>query len=335
MSRARRPAVAVFARRSSPIQVALSLVLLAGTGLFLRSLVHSLRVPLGFTVDGVATASVNLGSARYDAARANAFYDEAIARVHALPGVTSAAWTSLVPTNGAHVITTTVEGYTPRADEDVIFYVSSVGPEYFQAAGTRLLRGRAFIADDFTSAQGVAIINETAARRYWAGRDPLGGRIEAGDKQWIQVVGIVEDTKVEDLDEEPAPYVYQPFAHGASATRSIPRICSCARAATPNRSSARSTLSCAPRSRRSRLRGEHVRLARAAARDAAAHGRHAVRRLQRARADARRDWHLRRRVVRRRAPHARDRDSHRARRRPRADPDARCCGKDRARSSPG
>ena len=87
------------------IQVALSLALLAGTGLFLQSLAHSLRMPLGFRVDGVATASVNLGSARYDAARANAFYDEAIDRVHALPGVTAAAWTSLVPTNGAHVMT--------------------------------------------------------------------------------------------------------------------------------------------------------------------------------------------------------------------------------------
>ncbi len=195
------------------IQVALSLALLAGTGLFLQSLAHSLRMPLGFTVDGVATASVNLGSARYDAARANAFYDEAIARVHALPGVTSAAWTSLVPTNGAYVTTTAVEGYTPRGDEDVFFYVSSVGPEYFQTAGTRLLRGRGFIADDFTSAQGVAIISETAARRYWAGRDALGGRIEAGDKQWLQVVGIVEDTTVHGLDDEPAPYLYQPFVH--------------------------------------------------------------------------------------------------------------------------
>ena len=120
---------------------------------------------------------------------------------------------TLVPTNGAHVMTTAVEGHTARGDEDVYFYVSSVGPEYFQAAGTRLLRGRGFIADDFTSAQGVAVISETAARRYWAGRDALGGRIETGDKQWLQVVGIVEDTTVHGLDDEPAPYLYQPFQH--------------------------------------------------------------------------------------------------------------------------
>ena len=192
-------------------QVALSLVLLAGTGLFLRSLVQSLRVPLGFEVRGVATASVNLGAARYDAARAQTFYADALARVSQLPGVQSAAWANLVPIVGSRVWTTGVEGYRPQPQEEVLFNYASVGPGYFSAAGTRLLRGRSFTDADSASAPRVGIINEAAAQKYWAGRDPLQGRI-GEDKDWIQIVGIVETAKVEALDEEPAPFVYMPFA---------------------------------------------------------------------------------------------------------------------------
>jgi predicted permease len=199
-------------------QVALSLVLLIGTGLFLRSLVQSLRVPLGFRVDGVATASVNLGAARYDQARAAAFYDEALTRVHRIPGVTSASWSTLVPILGAPLFTGKVEGYQPQTDEEVRFYNAAVGPEYFQTAGTRLLRGRVFSPGDSTSAPLVGVVNEAAARKYWGGRDPLQGRLAADPldlrsaAQWIQVVGIVENAKIEELDEEPIPYVYLPFA---------------------------------------------------------------------------------------------------------------------------
>ncbi len=199
-------------------QVALSLVLLIGTGLFLRSLVQSLRVPLGFRVEGVATASVNLGAARYDQPRAVAFYDEALARVHRLPGVAAASWSTVVPILGGRVFTAKVEGYQPQADEDVRFYNAAVGPEYFQAAGTHLLRGRVFTAIDSASGPLVGIVNEAAARKYWNGRDPLQGRLAAdrpdlrSADQWIQVVGVVEDAKVEELDEDPIPYVYLPFA---------------------------------------------------------------------------------------------------------------------------
>ena len=193
-------------------QVALSLVLLAGTGLFLRSLVQSLRVPLGFRVDGVATASVNLGVARYDSPRAKAFYDEALARVKRVPGVTAASWSTLVPILGARMFTATVDGYKPAPDEEVRFYNAAVGPEYFQAAGTRLLRGRAFTDADVTGAPLVGIVNEAAARKYWPGRDAVGGRIAADADVWIQIVGVAEDAKVEALDEDPIPYVYLPFA---------------------------------------------------------------------------------------------------------------------------
>jgi predicted permease len=192
-------------------QVAVSLVLLAGTGLFLRSLAASLRTDLGFRVDRVATASVNLGAARYDAPRANRFYDTALARAKTLPGVTAAAWTSLIPTLGARSMSATFEGYQPGQDEDPHVYNTAVTPEYFEAVGTRLLRGRSFAPADTASSPLVGIINETAARRYFAGRDPLRSRLKVDEDHWIQIVGVAEDAKMRDLDTAPEPFLYSPF----------------------------------------------------------------------------------------------------------------------------
>jgi predicted permease len=195
------------------IQVALSLVLLIGTGLFSRSLVNVVREPLGFDVAHVATASVNLGAARYSAARAATFYDAALDRARALPGVTAAAWSTLVPINGSRVYTATIDGYQPRDTKDeTYFYTSAAGPDYFVAAGTRILKGRAFSTDDTGTAPLVAIINSSAARKYWSGRNPLDGRVRLDDTHWIQIVGVAEDARIQDLDEEPSPYIYLPFA---------------------------------------------------------------------------------------------------------------------------
>jgi putative ABC transport system permease protein len=194
-------------------QVALSLVLLAGTGLFLRSFVAALRVPLGFSPGGVATANVTLGAAKgFTTARAHAFFDQALSRVHQLPDVTAAAWTTVLPINGSMSGEVTIDGYTPGAGEDTHFYMAEVGPEYFRAAGTRMLRGRPFAETDTLKAPLVGIVNETAARRFWAGRDPLQGRVKADADHFIQIVAVVEDTKIRALDDPAAPFLYLPFA---------------------------------------------------------------------------------------------------------------------------
>jgi predicted permease len=195
-------------------QVALSLVLLVGTGLFLRSLAHSLEVPLGFTTPGAATATANLGVSRYDVPRARVFYDEVLARVRRIPDVTAAAWTTVLPLNGDMIMLTGVEGYRKAPNENVKFHVASVGPDYFKAAGTRLLRGRAFTDGDSAAAPAVGIINETAARKYWAGRDPLQGRL-GDDGHPIQIVGVTEDAKIGALDETPEALVYRPLGQPA------------------------------------------------------------------------------------------------------------------------
>lgn len=207
------------------VQVALSAVLLIGTGLFLRSLVQSLNVPLGFNVEGVATASVNLGAARYDAARARTFYADALDKVRQLPGVVAASWTGVIPSVGSRMFTTTVEGYQPGPDEEVRFYYSPVGADYFKASGTRLLRGRAFSDADGPGAPQVGIINEAAANKYWPGRDPLAGRIIGDDKVPVQIVGIAEDTKIDGLDDAAVPFIYLPFTQDdQGATRSTTHL---------------------------------------------------------------------------------------------------------------
>ncbi|HYT65226.1 MAG TPA: FtsX-like permease family protein, partial [Vicinamibacterales bacterium] len=194
------------------VQIALSLVLLTGTALFLQSFAAALRVPLGFNPAGVATTTLTPAAKGFDKPRAREFFDAALVKVHAIPGVTAAAWTNMLPINGSMSMSAAIDGYPTKPGDDSHVYVANVGPEYFAAAGIRLLRGRLFTANDKTGSPLVGIINESAARRFWSGRDPLAGRIMADDKNVIDIVGVVEDTKIRSLDEKPEPFLYTPFA---------------------------------------------------------------------------------------------------------------------------
>jgi putative ABC transport system permease protein len=132
--------------------------------------------------------------------------------VRALPGVQAAAWTSLVPTKGIATGEVEVDGL---ASKTATYHMAQVGPEYFRAAGTRIVDGRAFTTADNRSAPEVAIVNEAAAAAHWPGRSPLGGRIKLGEGSgWRTIVGVVENAKVRRLDEKPVPYVYFPFDQG-------------------------------------------------------------------------------------------------------------------------
>ena len=194
-------------------QVSLSLVLLAGTGLFLRSLVHALDIPLGFDVKNAVTISAAAGLARYDAARARAYRAAALEQVRALPGVAAAGWTAIIPTNGVMtMILDGIEGYSPRQGESIEVHTPQVGPGYFKAAGTRVLAGRSFDEIDGAAVSPVVVINQAAADRFWAGRDPVGGRVQPSVKEpWFTVIGVVENTIVRSLNEAPVPFVYFPM----------------------------------------------------------------------------------------------------------------------------
>jgi predicted permease len=191
-------------------QVALSLVLLTGSALFLQSLLHGLAAPTGFDVRGVVTASAAPSVARYDAPGARAFYAEAKRRVRQLPEVKAAAWSSLIPSNGAMLARVDIDGFSPASSSPVTLHFSYVEPEYFRAAGTRIVSGRDFSTADTAESTPVAIISRAAADRHWSGRNPLGGRVRSGEN-WRTVVGVVENTTVSGLGEDPVAYVYFPF----------------------------------------------------------------------------------------------------------------------------
>jgi predicted permease len=187
-------------------QIAMSLLLLVGTGLFARSLMAALDSRLGFDPAGVVTASVNLGLARYEPGQARTFYEQALERVRGLPDVTQAAWSNLVQTRGAFMWNTEIEG----TGTSLTVYSAHVGPDYFAATGTPIARGRAFVPADRTGAEPVAIVNERMAREYFPGRDAIGSRLKVFDT-WVTVVGVAGDTIVEELREQPAAQLYLAF----------------------------------------------------------------------------------------------------------------------------
>jgi len=130
--------------------------------------------------------------------------------VEALPGVSRAALTTRLPVQRGGTTTTVVEGYDPPAGTDATeLAFSFVSPAYFEALGIPLLAGRGFGPDDRPETPRVVLVNETAARRFWAG-DAVGGRIrpQGAPDAWQEVVGVVGDVKVSDLQEPPTPMIY-------------------------------------------------------------------------------------------------------------------------------
>lgn len=194
------------------VQVALCLVLLTGSGLFLRSLVRVVSVPLGYQPSQVAVASVNLSLARFDAVRTRAYYDGVLERARSLPGVTAAAWSSGIPTLGGMTMMVRPEGSQPSQD-DPEFDVKQVGPEYFSAAGTRILTGRAFAVSDNATATPVAVINEAAARAFFGGNETaIGRRLSVTARGPVAtIVGVAENAITSEIGENPEPAAYFPF----------------------------------------------------------------------------------------------------------------------------
>jgi macrolide transport system ATP-binding/permease protein len=210
-------------------QVALSLVLLVSAGLFLRSLQRAQSINPGFDAEHVLTMPLNVNLLRYTKAQGQEFYRQVLERVAALPGVQSATLTRTPPLSGAsRQSTVTVAGQesSDRASTsestggggddlaDNVTLTSPVALNYFRTLGIPLLRGRDFNAQDSEGAPGVAIVNETFARRYFPNQDPVGRRVSLGGAKgpWLEVVGLARDSKYVTLGEAPAPFLYQPLA---------------------------------------------------------------------------------------------------------------------------
>ena len=191
-------------------QVALSLVVLVGAGLFLGTLRNLRTMDAGFERRGILMVSVEPGSAGLRGARLAGFYEALLQRVQGLPGVRAASLSLLTPIAGGGVdFTAKVEGYTPQPHEDTSVYVNYVSPGYFATFGTPLVAGRDFDRHDRTDSPLVAIVNETMARYYFHNASPLGRWVALGDRQPAEIVGVVADAKYTSLREPTHRTVYQ------------------------------------------------------------------------------------------------------------------------------
>jgi predicted permease len=191
------------------VQVGLCLVLLVGSGLFLRTLRNSLDASLGFEPDRVAVARFNLALIGYSEERGQTFVHDLLADVRALPGVESASLSTLVPFQGGGFRGTfvTVDGYTPRPDEEMRVDWVLVESDFLRTLGASLLEGRELRDTDRVDAPAVAVINRRMAELYWPGRSPVGSMFSMGETP-IEVVGVVDNPVWAAIGEEPTSFIF-------------------------------------------------------------------------------------------------------------------------------
>lgn len=206
------------------VQVALSLVALTCAGLFLVSLHNAQHLDPGFETRNLAMISFDLGSLNYDPARAKEFERRVLETSQAMPGLSSATLAStpplLVPGLFRSVFPEGQEGSSTQNGVLVLFNI--VDSDYFQVMGIPLLKGRYFDSSVREESYKTAIINATAAKRFWPNDDPVGKRFKFfGMQEWIQVVGICRDSKYVSLGEEPTPYMYLPLIQNPSSAMTL------------------------------------------------------------------------------------------------------------------
>jgi putative ABC transport system permease protein len=195
-------------------QIALSLVALVGAGLFLRSLQEAQRLNLGFRPDAMIVTFVNAGAQGYPSQRGMQFYRDAIERVRGLPGVQSVSWGEAVPQFSGTAVSRRVfpEGRElPQELLSLFVPFNGIWPGYFAAVGVPLLKGRDFTDADREDTELVAIINETTAKLYWPGQDPIGKRFKHRlNPNYYTVVGVARDAKYNGLGSDALPHLYYP-----------------------------------------------------------------------------------------------------------------------------
>jgi len=193
-------------------QVTLSLVLLAGAGVFLRSLWKLQSIEKGFTGDNVLAMSVSMDLQGYDDKRGKNFYAAALENLSAFPGIQSVSLASALPVSaGGSRMERPANGTKPAVGEYVSIDIVSVSPRFFETTGLPLLRGRDFRLLDTEKSAKVTIINESMAKKFWPGEDPIGRSFNDG-LTTFEVVGVSGDTKYRNLREAPRLAMYQPLS---------------------------------------------------------------------------------------------------------------------------
>ena len=194
-------------------QMAFSLVLLVSAGLFLRSLAASRRLDPGFDGRRMLLAEVDLFPLGYTPERGTAFFERLDGVVRSLPDVRGFALARRVPLGfgGSGSRSIEVDGYVPRPGEELMIGDNVVSAGYFRTMGIAVRRGREFAPSDRTGSAPAVVVNEAFARRYFAGREAVGGRLR-WNGEWREVIGVVADGKYRRLDEAPLPFLFIPLA---------------------------------------------------------------------------------------------------------------------------
>jgi len=209
-------------------EVALSLMLLVGAGLLLRSLMHLRFTSPGFQPDSTLTMRVKLGDDKYDsAARIASFVDRCIEKARALPGVQFAAAGNTVPLmSDVNVNGVQIENLPRETNNGPAAGRLTASPDYFRALGIPIRRGRAFSNADNREASPVVVVNETFARRYLKGADPIGMRIRLGSRgkrelPWMTVVGIAGDVRASQMISKVGAAFYMPIAQAPETSLTL------------------------------------------------------------------------------------------------------------------
>jgi predicted permease len=198
-------------------EIALALLLLVGAGLCIKGFQQAQRIDFGFDPNRILLAGLRVGMNGYDEARAVKFYRDLRERLASAPGVKEASLASWFPLGfeGGGSLTVDVEGYARTLNEDLSVPYSIVSPHYFDTLRIPILDGRDFADRDDANAAKVAVINETMAKRFWPGQNPLGRKFKIWRGE-MTVVGIVKSGKYRSLNEPPKPFFYLPFSQGVS-----------------------------------------------------------------------------------------------------------------------
>ncbi len=197
-------------------QVALSVLLLIGAGLFARTVYNLLRLDPGFRAEHVLMFAVDPGAANYSKERADIFFRELQRRIETLPGVRATGAADSGPLSGSgRGGTTKIDGYAAREDEEPSSSHQATGAGFFHALSIPVIAGRELNDHDINGGPKVAVINEAFTKKYFAGRNPLGrhvGFVGGDATPDFEIVGVVRDSKHDTLRDTPTPTVYFPYS---------------------------------------------------------------------------------------------------------------------------
>jgi macrolide transport system ATP-binding/permease protein len=190
-------------------QVALSVIALTGAGLFIRSLHYAEQTDPGFDTEHVATMELNVRPRGFSEAAGREFYARVLERAGSVPGVDAASLASNSPFSVPRARSVSPEEQDRAAGPTIVALIDAVEPGYFQTVRIPLLRGRTFNDTDSPVAPRVALINETMARLFWSGKNPVGQRLRFfGESSPVEVVGLVKDSTYLRLGEAPRLMIY-------------------------------------------------------------------------------------------------------------------------------